>query len=92
MKKVIARADGNIYDMFHLPLLNIIAHQKLHDLQEEITIFERIEYNDTWCLLGDGAKFSTKKVYNATTENYDTSESSLDIWKTCCVSRQKFFA
>jgi hypothetical protein len=43
MKKVIARADGNIYDMFHLPLLNIIAHQKLHDLQKQITIFERIE-------------------------------------------------
>jgi hypothetical protein len=36
--------------------------------------------------------FSTKKVYRSLVGTCETPEAILDIWKTCNLPRQKFFA
>jgi hypothetical protein len=81
----------DLYDLFHLPL-SIEAHQEFRSLQLDLNGINSSDRDDIWCLRGNEASFSTKKVYRALIGNYEVPKPILDIWKTCNIPRQKFFA
>jgi hypothetical protein len=47
--------------------------------------------NDIWSPIW-GDYYSTKRMYNYIIGEHDTPQPILDIWKTCNIPRQKFFA
>ena len=91
MKEGLAINSDNTYDMFQLPL-SVVAHNQLMELQGELNSIQITDDKDTWKFLWGDTKYNTKKVYNALIGSYPTHKTILDIWKTCCVPRQKFFA
>ena len=90
MEKAGHVTNEDIYDLFHLPL-STIAHQELSDLQDEIRDIDFSNNPDSW-IFPWGTEYSTKKVYLSLIGEHSTPKPILDIWKTCCVPRQKFFA
>jgi hypothetical protein len=89
MEKVLD--NDSIYNLFHLPL-STVAHQELHDLQNELNEITVIDQHDSWILQGSNATFSTKRIYRELIGTHDVPAAILDIWKTCNLPRQYFFA
>jgi hypothetical protein len=83
-------ANKDIYDLFNLPL-SIIAQEELNDLQEEFHNITFNTANDEWSFTW-GNKFSTKKLCRALIGEHNTPEPILDIWKSCAITPQQFFA
>jgi hypothetical protein len=83
--------EESLYNLFHLPL-SVIAHQELHDLQDDLNDLSTTNQNDTWNLRTSNKNFSTKKIYRASIGDHDKLAALTDIWKTCNLPRQKFFA
>jgi hypothetical protein len=83
-------SNGSIYNLFNLPL-STIAHEELLSLWDDIHDQEPNDENDMWSPSW-GDYFSTKKMYNSLIGEHHTPKPTLDIWKTCDIPRQKFFA
>jgi hypothetical protein len=84
-------SESNIFDMFHLPL-STIAHDQCHELVSAMEPINMNLGNDIWNLTwGGGGKYSTKKVYESISEFPEASSPFKWIWKSCCLSKQKFF-
>jgi hypothetical protein len=82
--------NESIYNLFHLPL-STVAHEELMNLQNDMFDQELSGENDIWSPAW-GDYYSTKKMYNTLIGEHDTPQPILDIWKTCNIPRQKFFA
>jgi hypothetical protein len=54
--------NDSIYNLFQLPQ-STVAHQELHDLQEEINEITVSNQHDSWVLQGSNRTFSTKRIY-----------------------------
>jgi hypothetical protein len=81
----------DLYDLFHLPL-SIEAHQEFRSLLLDLNGLSNSDLNDVWHFNESDVFFSTKKVYRALIGNHEVAKPILDIWKTCNIPRQKFFA
>jgi hypothetical protein len=82
--------NGSIYNLLHLPL-STAAHEELNSLQNDMHDQELNGENYIWSPLW-GDYYSTKRMYNYVISEHDTPQPILDIWKTCNIPRQKFFA
>jgi hypothetical protein len=71
--------------------LSTIAHEELLSRHDDIHDQGLNEENDIrspyW-----GDYYSTKRMYNTLIGEHDTPQPILDIWNTCNIPRQKFFA
>jgi hypothetical protein len=83
--------ETNIYNLFQLPLSHI-AHQELQDLRIDLENATTDNSVDAWNFEWSSPIYSTKKVYRQLIGEHHTHPVILDIWKTCNLPRQKFFA
>jgi hypothetical protein len=66
-----------------------IAHEEMHNLQDEIQNLKVTGDNDEWKLTW-GDYYSIREVYKCPIGQHETPESILNIWKTCSVPRHIF--
>ena len=88
-KKAAAQSSADITELFHLPLSEI-ANQQCIELGNLLENNIQTEDNDRWYFQW-GNYYSTKKIYEAIL-NPPTAPSPFKwIWKSCCLSKHKFF-
>jgi hypothetical protein len=87
-----AQAES-IFDMFSLPLSQIAEDQAnlLTDLIDRNGAAHNVTHKDKWSFHWGGEKYSTKKVYLQMVDAPDAPNVFKWIWKSCVLSKQKFF-
>jgi hypothetical protein len=91
ISKTLNYLHNDMYEMFKLPL-STIAHDQLHDLQEELHNLTISLENDQWSLIWGGNLYSIKNIYIELMGEHIIPKPILDIWKTFNLPRQKLFA
>jgi hypothetical protein len=87
--QAIQHSRNGIYRLFHLPL-SMIAMQQCEDLSNTLDGMADSTNLDK-CGFNWGAHYSTKKIYEAILEPPVAPAPFKWIWKSCCMSKHKFF-
>jgi hypothetical protein len=79
--------------MFSLPLSQIAGDQAnlLSDMITQNGPTNNNTHKDKWSFHWGGEKYSTQKVYLQMIDAPDASKIFKWIWKSCALSKQKFF-
>lgn len=82
-------ANEDLCELFHLPVSVIAANQgqELHDILAHMDDQE----NDMWTFSWEGDRYKTTKVYESFFDQTPAAMSFKWIWKSVCLSKQKFF-
>ena len=88
-QKAAAQSNSDISEPFHLPLSHV-AMQQCNELTVLLHTNYREGVNDNWSFMW-GNHYSTKKMYEAILDPPAAPMPFKWNWKSCCLSRHKFF-
>jgi hypothetical protein len=90
VRNAVQQSTEDLYDLFHLPL-STIAMQQCNGMNESLAELNGRVDKDIWDFEW-GDHYSTKKIYEAIMEPPDAAAPFKWIWKSCCLSKHKFFS